>query len=105
VDAAKFAADSKKQQAKAKKIEDDIVNFKPNPPVDGLLHSVQFVVNYGGSITPSWSLLLWKGHGVTAPAASTSAARTHILNIAFGAPSEQSRLIQNITISNAGTHP
>jgi hypothetical protein len=75
-----------------------------NPPVDGLLHSVQFVVAYGASVSPNWTLLKWKGPSLTVPGASASGLRTHILNIALGPPAEQNRLIQNQTVINA-FHP
>ena len=104
-DARKFAKNADDLKAAAAKIADNIVNFKPNPPVDGLLHSVQFIVGYGASVNPNWALLVWKGPGVNAPTALTSGMRTNTLNIALGSPSEQSRLIQNITVSNASLHP
>jgi hypothetical protein len=101
-------ADTNKQNAKkdevtASKIEKMLTAFKPNPPIDGLLHSLQFIVMYGGSVTPNWSLLLWKGPGLTVPGALLSGTRTHVLNIALGSPGEQNRLIQNITVSNLTT--
>jgi hypothetical protein len=99
-----FADDAATQQAKANTIATNLTNFKPNPPIDALLHSVQFVVNYGGSVTPNWSLLLWKGPGLTVPGASLSGVRTNILNIALGPTTEQNRLILNQTITNA-LHP
>ncbi len=103
-DADNFASNASAQKDGAAKIEDDLTHFKPNPPIDGLLHSVQFVLAYNASITPNWSLLLWKGPGLTLPGASLSGTRTHILNIALGSPTEQARLIQNITIANTGPH-
>lgn len=102
--AIRFADDATQQQKNAKTIEDGITGFKPNPPIDGLLHSVQFIVGYGGGITPSWSLLLWKGPGLTVPGASLSGVRTNILNIALGPTAEQNRLIQNQTINNLVAH-
>jgi hypothetical protein len=101
----KFENDAKKQQDAAVKIANSIVAFMPNPPIDGLLHSVQFVVTYGAGITPNWSLLMWKGPGVTVPGASVSGVRTNILNIALGPTSEQNRLIQNQVVSSIGSHP
>lgn len=98
------ATNAELQQNGVAKIQKDLTNFKPNPPIDGLLHSVQFILVYNASVTPNWSLLLWKGPGLTVPGASLSGTRTHILNIALGSPAEQNRLIQNITISNAGFH-
>jgi hypothetical protein len=102
MDADKSAKDAEKLSAAAKKIEDRITGFTPNPPVDAMLHSVQFVLTYGASVTPNWTLLQWKGPGLTVPGAAASTVRTHILNIALGPTSEQNRLIQNITIMNSG---
>ena len=107
-DAAKNAqtyAEGAKNDLKAvAKIEAQFAGLKLNPPVDGLLHSLQFIVVYSASVTPNWSLLVWKGPGLTVPGASLSGTKTNVLNIAFGAPGEQNRLIQNITVSNTMTH-
>jgi len=77
----------------------------PDPPIDSMGHAVQFVVAYGGSVTPSWTLLAWKGPGVNAPMLAASGTRTHLLQLALGpsAPSSKSsaelnRIIQNQTI-------
>ena len=100
----RFANDANTKEQKAKRIADGIVIFKPNPPIDGLLHSIQFIVTYGGSISPTWTLLLWKGPG-TLPGISAQGVRTNNLNIALGPTSEQSRLITNQLLSHVGTHP
>jgi hypothetical protein len=102
--AKRFGQDAKLKKDKAVRIADGVVSFKPNPPIDGLLHSVQFIVTYGGSVSPVWTLLLWKGPG-TLPGLSATGVRTNSLNIALGPTSEQTRLITNQLISNVGTHP
>jgi hypothetical protein len=102
--AKKFADDAAKQRTNANTIATNLTGFRPNPPIDGLLHSVQFIVTYGGSVTPNWSLLLWKGPGLTIPGASLSGIRTNILSIALGPTAEQNRLILNQTIANS-MHP
>jgi hypothetical protein len=102
--ATRFARDAKIKAQKAKQIADGIESFKPNPPIDGLLHSVEFIVTYGGSVSPLWTFLVWKGPG-TLPGFSAQAVRTNSLNIALGPTAEQSRLITNQLISNVGTHP
>jgi hypothetical protein len=96
-----FADHAKNQMAAAQKIEAAITGFIPNPPIDGLLHSVQFIVTNGASITPNWTLLQWKGPGITVPGASVSGVRTNTLNIALGPTTEQNRLIQNQTVINS----
>lgn len=72
-----------------------------DPPIDSLLHSVSFVLSYGASASPNWTLLQWKGPSPSG--ASTFAAagqRTHVLNIALGPNAgEQNRLIQNQTVA------
>ena len=114
-DAEASAADAKAYEEHAKTLKDlankiatNLVAFKPNPPVDGLGHSVQFIVTYGGSVTPNWSLLMWKGPGLTLPGASLSGVRTNILNIAVGpsgAPTEQNRLLLNQTLQTTLFRP
>ena len=104
LDAANYAKHAKKQETVASAIEQKFANYLPNPPIDGLLHSVQFVVTYGANVSPNWTLLQWKGPSLTVPGASASGVRTHTLNIALGPPAEQARLIQNQTVINA-FHP
>jgi hypothetical protein len=103
-DERRFAEQANARDAKAKRIADGIVAFKPNPPIDGLLHSVEFIVTYGGSVSPTWTLLLWKGPG-SLPGLSAQGVRTNSLNIALGPAAEQTRLITNQLISNVGAHP
>jgi hypothetical protein len=81
------------------------IAVSPDPPIDSVLHSVQFVVAYGASATPSWTLIQWKGPGLNGPALSGQGQRTHILQLALGpraasdkTTAEQARLIQNTTV-------
>jgi hypothetical protein len=81
------------------------IAVNPDPPIDSVLHSVQFVLAYGASVTPSWNLIQWKGPGLSGPAISGQGQRTHILQIALGpraasdkTGAEQARLIQNATV-------
>jgi hypothetical protein len=78
---------------------------QPDPPIDSLLHSVTFVVSYGANLTPSWTLLQWKGPGQTPNLLAASGVRTHGLVIAIGPPAaapsvgpDAIRLIQNQAI-------
>jgi hypothetical protein len=106
LDASNFEKDAEKQQENATAIQSKLTGFQPNPPIDALGHSIQFIVTYGGSITPNWSLLMWKGPGLTIPGAALSGVRTNILNIALGPTSEQNRLLLNQTLTNTlTTHP
>ena len=84
-----------------------------DPPIDSVLHSVNFVVSYGAGISPSWSLLQWKGPGAGGtPLLSASGQRTHTLNLSLGPRSggpaisgDALRLINNQTIRNIGVVP
>ncbi len=82
----------------------------PDPPIDALGHTVQFVVALSGSIAPNWTLIAWRGPAMNGPGAGASLARTHLLQLALGSPSagqggfEQNRLIQNNTVLLTG-HP
>jgi soluble cytochrome b562 len=76
-----------------------------NPPIDSLSHSLTFTINYGANVTPSWTLLQWKGPGTNGNFLSASGVRTHGLIIALGprtgAPAigpDALRLIQNQTV-------
>ena len=80
------------------------ISVRPDPPEDSLLHSIQFIVAYGANVSPSWSLIAFKGPALSGTLAAAQGIRTHILNIAIGprgapdATSEQARLINNQTI-------
>jgi hypothetical protein len=80
-----------------------------DPPVDSVLHSLQFVISYGANVTPSWTLLQWKGPGQSGNFLSASGVRTHNLQLALGPRSGQAsissdatRLITNQTVKSLG---
>jgi hypothetical protein len=58
----------------------------PDPPIDSITHSLQFIVTVGGSISPNWTLVHWKGPTTTGNLASLTGIRTHAINIALGSP-------------------
>lgn len=76
--------------AKCAKIVEEAVNLpsklpqQVDPPIDAVLHSLTFVVNYGANVTPSWTLLQWKGPGQSANFASAAGVTTHGLVISMG---------------------
>jgi hypothetical protein len=77
----------------------------PDPPIDSLTHSVNFMVTYGASIAPNWSLASFKGPGANGNLANANRTRTHLLTISMGprnggekATAEQVRNIQNLNI-------
>ena len=75
--------------------------LKIDPPIHSLLHSVEFIVTYGASLAPNWTLIAWKGPSTNGSTVSASGQRTNTLNIAIGpvGNAEQNRLIQNQTVS------
>jgi len=97
----------------------------PDPPVDALTHSVQFIVNYNAGISPNWSLAAWKGPiagglgsggggsggggsgggggGGGGSLASAGGQRQHTLNIAVGSPDkpDATRLLNNLNVQQA----
>jgi len=80
-----------------------------DPPVDSVLHSLQFVISYGANVTPSWTLLQWKGPGQSGNFLSASGVQTHNLQLALGPRTGQAsisqdatRLIQNQTVKSLG---
>jgi hypothetical protein len=73
----------------------------PDAPIDSISTTIQFEVAMGAGISPSWSLIYFKGPGISGPFVAASLNRTHILQIALGSPSqgtnsaEQNRVLQN----------
>jgi hypothetical protein len=89
--------------AAAKGAVDKIIEALPHdPPIDSLSHSVQFVVALSGNLTPSWTLVNFKGPGASGNLLAGSYTTTHTLAISMGSPSalpsEQSRQLQNLVI-------
>jgi hypothetical protein len=60
----------------------------PNPPIDSISHQVSFIVSLSGNVTPSWTLVHFKGPGTGSTFAAASRSLTHTLNIAMGSPSD-----------------
>ncbi len=72
----------------------------PNAPIDSLSHSLNFIVTVGASLSPSWTLLHWKGPANVGNLAGYSGIRTHTLAIALGSPAaggnpEANRVLNN----------
>jgi hypothetical protein len=85
----------------AQKYADAAALNTPDPPIASIGHSIQFVLAYGGGVSPSWSLIALKGPGLTPPLISGSFNRTHLLQLALGPTGggtttpEQERIISN----------
>jgi hypothetical protein len=74
----------------------------PDAPIDSISTMIQFQVAVSAGVTPSWTFIYFKGPGISAPFVAATLNRTHILQIALGAPSvptnsstEQNRVLQN----------
>ena len=69
-----------------KAIEDALLPMELDPPIDTISHQVQFVIGFSGNISPSWTLLHFKGPTTGSTFATASKSLTHTLNIAIGPP-------------------
>jgi hypothetical protein len=58
----------------------------PDPPIESIGQSLNFVVTATASLSPNWNLLYLKGPSNAGPLASVNGIRTHTLNIAMGPP-------------------
>jgi hypothetical protein len=58
-----------------------------DPPIDSLSHQVQFIVAWSANVSPSWSLVRFKGPSPSSgPLLSGSSSNTHTLSIVLGPP-------------------
>jgi hypothetical protein len=78
----------------------------PDPPIDSISHSLNFIVTTGATLSPNWLLLHWKGPANVGNLGTYSDVRTHTLSIALGSPaggvgSEPNRLLNNQAIRQA----
>ncbi|TYO64726.1 hypothetical protein FXV83_20495 [Bradyrhizobium hipponense] len=110
-DVAKLAADAGEQSKAAIENAKNVVVRIPDPPIDSISHSVQFIVTAGASVAPSWTLVRFRGP--TGNLASVTATQTHTLNIALGPrgdngarySQEAVRALQNLTIQQIRLAP
>ena len=96
------------QLAKAKTTATEAWNLLPrDTPIDSIVHTVKFVVTMGASATPNFSLVRFKGPGLTAPFLNASQIRTNQLDVVLGMPAvaggkalsdEQNRQLFNIQL-------
>jgi hypothetical protein len=89
----------------AKQLSDAALPAVPDPPIEGIGHLVQFVVAYGGGVSPNWTLIALKGPGINGPLISGSVNRTHILQLAMGSSkaavqTEANRILNNQILLN-----
>lgn len=96
------------QLAKAKTTATEAWNLLPrDTPIDSIVHTLKFVVTVGASATPNFTLVRFKGPGLTSPFASASQIRTNTLDVVLGMPAiaggkalsdEQNRQLFNIQL-------
>jgi hypothetical protein len=70
-----------------KSLQDMLLTLELDPPLDAIGHQVQFIIVYTGSLTPSWTLVNFKGPSPSSGTGlSATKTLTHTLNIAIGPP-------------------
>jgi hypothetical protein len=69
-----------------------------DPPIDGISHSVKFVIAMSASVSPNWVLVNFRGPTAGGTFASGTYSRTHTLSISMGSPGEQARQLNNLVI-------
>jgi hypothetical protein len=104
------AKDASDQVAKAKATATAAWELLPrDAPIDSITHTAKFVVTLGGSVTPNWTLVKFKGPGLAAPFAGASRTRTNQLDVVLGMPAvaggkelsaEQSRQLFDIQLDS-----
>ena len=75
----------------------------PDPPMESIGQSMNFVVTVGLSTTPNWTYLHWKAPANGSSLAALSGIRTHTLNVALGAPSAAGVTEVQRVLNNAAT--
>jgi hypothetical protein len=87
-----FAARAKDAMEQAKQARDRAThawNLLPrDPPLDSIAHSVRFTLAAGANATPNWSLVYFRGPGLSPPFANAQRTRVHNLDVVLGAPAE-----------------
>jgi hypothetical protein len=58
----------------------------PNPPIESISQSLQFLLTLGLTASPSWTLLYWKAPSMSGNLLNLNGIRTHTLDIALGPP-------------------
>lgn len=77
-----IANDNLKKLQTALETVDQFTSKSIDPPIASFGQSVQFILVYGGNITPTWTFVRFKGPNN--PLFSSSGTRTHTLNITLG---------------------
>ncbi len=72
----------------------------PDPPIESIGQSINFVVTLGVNDSPNWMLLRLKGPTNGGSFASLSGIRTHTLNIAMGPPTQSGAAEVSRVLSN-----
>ena len=89
-DQSRSAADRKAKQEFIDGLENDALALAVfvDPPIDTLSRQVQFIIVWGASANPGWTLLKFKGpNPASGSMLSGSETKTHTLNVVLGPPS------------------
>jgi hypothetical protein len=71
-----------------KALQDALLALQLDPPIDAIGHQSQFIIVYNANVSPSWTLVNFKGPSPgSGTGASATKTLTHTLNIAMGPPS------------------
>jgi hypothetical protein len=77
--------------------------LQPKPsldaPIESISHQVEFLVVLTGNVSPSWTLVRFKGPATNGSLVSATSTRTHTLSIVIGDPG--SPQAQNVRNANA----
>jgi hypothetical protein len=72
---------------KVKAMEDALLPLQLDPPIDSISHQVQFIIAYSANISPTWTLVRFKGPSPgSGSLAGVTKTLTHTLNIGVGPP-------------------
>jgi hypothetical protein len=70
-----------------KALQDTLRSLALDPPIDAVGHQIQFIIAYNANVSPSWTLVSFKGPSPSSGSGfSATKTRTHTLNIAMGPP-------------------
>jgi hypothetical protein len=74
-----------------------------DPPIDSISHQVQFIVAWTGNVSPSWSLVQFKGPSPSSgPFVSGSTSDTNTLSVVIGPPgSDTASQLSALQIGNS----
>jgi hypothetical protein len=75
-------------------VVDYLLPFELDPPMDVISDQIEFTIVYTGSISPSWTLLHFKGPTTGSSLLSGTKTLTHTLNVVIGPPASVDQVSQ-----------